>query len=207
MAYNDIKKRYEAIAASAKPDIEISSNLHDCSYDSRNDFYMINNNFSSCFSFEKVRDFLFGGVDGIRACDALYFSDKKETLLFVEFKNRPYNSSYTSIPELIAEQAADSLYVHYVACNGFVDPDSALLDFAAVLSFEKNQDAPFQKTSFIMMAISGETDNGAFSNETNSLLKALIKSKIAERHPEVLLDFNFVGIYKSLSFNAVFLAY
>lgn len=203
MTYDDVKKKYYNLVSRFPA---ASSNLHQCSYDSTNNQYVLNNNYTSCIAFEEIRTII-NPSKNLHACDSLFLSDKMHVLLFIEFKNRPIREGDITLVDIVSSQAVDSLFTHHYVCASVNNAESVPLHFAATLSSEKNN--PVHATFLRMLYISEEFFGGKNADAFCEKVQSIIGSKMLTKPGigVVKCRFSFVGVVFSSSFNAFFLPY
>ena len=204
MPYLDIKNKYLSYK---KYDSSIVSNLHACSYDSTNNHFVLNNNYLPCLCFEKIRDLVFPSQN-IHACDALFFSDTKKILVFIEFKNRDMGNPESTVIDDVCNQAVDSIFVHKYVVVGIKDANLIEMHFLAVASSEKNSDISLNEAIKIMLAVSGNLAGGSNSSVFNKQIESIINFKLVEKkYDHFGFKYSFIGMLLSNSFNLRFQSY
>ena len=139
--------------------------LEKCSYDSANNVYLVTNQ-EKCFDFDAIKQIFMG--NDINSVDSLYFSEAKNKIFFIEFKNSSFNNTKVNA----VQSAKQSLLLHhslmrYVDSYDYATDNNIKLVFILVLSSVKN-------ANLIMAARMRKNSNITTNNKYNNFCQKLV---------------------------------
>jgi hypothetical protein len=135
--------------------------LHECSLDSKNNCYLVNE-LNDCINYDKVKDNFFCGGSKSCSSDSLYFDKSRNRIVFIEFKNMKLKECKSNF----IYSAKDSYMINRCLATFCpdIDLDNIKIDIILVLPESKNSSI---LTSFKKSELSNRLDE----NQTYKSMK------------------------------------